>query len=290
MDKEQLLTLFFTKLNDIVLRDEKKLYNKSLLLTLAKINSNKASKYLNDSSVRLLPEHKQLFKQLSDDKLVRVGDTTHNEFVLTAAGIWEYEKRFNGLNENNLIDYIQKKNFSSISIIKGIGDKEKVVLFSLLGIRNFSSSTTMDLNEEMARDYWLDILTDAYDFLLKHRYIKADKNIFAKQGNEHAVPYLMVRVNDLPKATQHIFAYGKARQYYLDVADGEVLSEEKLKVIFRLVFGKIANLSDVDDIFACLANLADEMSKYVRKDFVFIDTSTSLQIKNALRSFFIDEE
>jgi len=148
----------------------------------------------------------------------------------------------------------------------------------------------MDVNDEVIRDYWLDILKESYNFLLDNGYIKQDKTIFAQQGNEHPVSYLMVRLNDLPKATQHLFQYGKGRKYYLDVVEENTVSKRKLKLLFKMIFktlgGNLQNLTTINEFCVYLAN---EKSKFVRENFDYIDSNTSLLIKDALQGFFIED-
>ncbi|MCJ8208073.1 hypothetical protein MUY27_00040 [Mucilaginibacter sp. RS28] len=290
MDREQLLKNFFLKLHDIVIREEKKLHGKSVLLTLAKINSNKASKFLNDSSIKLSQLDKQLFKDLEDNLLIRIGDNLHDEYVLTAKGIWEFEKKNRGLTEHDLVDYIQRKNFTATTVHKGISDREKVVLLAFIGIRNFSQDTAMDLNDESKRDAWLGILQETYNFLLSNSFINQDKTIFAQQGNEHPVSYLMVRLNDLPKATKHVFKYGKSRKYFIDVTSDGQISKGKIIVLLKLIFNKLPDINSLQSVIEFLSRLTDEQSKYVRDNFKYIDSPTSLLIKEILRDFFVSQE
>jgi hypothetical protein len=288
MEKDQLLRIFYLKLHDIISRGEKNLYKKSLLFTLARVSSNKASKYLNESSIRFSLLDKDVFKELAEKMLIRCGDSSHDEYILTADGIWEFEKTNYGLTERDLVEYIQSKNFSLAPASNGLNDRERVILFALIGIRNFSFESAMDLNDEATPEYWLDILNESYKFLLDNKFIKQDKTIFAKQGNEHPVSYLMVRLNDLPKATKHIFAYGKNRKYYIDILENGSISKDKLLFLFKLVLGKLSDMQKLNGVVEFCSYLANEKSKFVRGNFAFIDASTSLLLKDALQTFYVE--
>jgi len=93
-------------------------------------------------------------------------------YVITAKGIWIVEKELKDFAEDNLLEFIQNKFFTFGSKHKPIDDKDKIAIFSLLCIRNFSFDVPMDLKTSKQRDEWKKIFEIVFDFLNGHNYFK----------------------------------------------------------------------------------------------------------------------
>jgi hypothetical protein len=289
MQLDEILNRFYNKLYNKVFSESKKGHSSSVLITLLGMRSNNASKLLNDASVRPSIDDRELFRELEGKKLIRQSDNSTEEYVLTAFGLWKIEKSTKNLTEEDLISYFQStKNFTPTFSDKGLNDKEKLIVLSLIASRVFSASSQMDLNKENTRNYWLDIFKSTSDFLRNHGLIKMDDKCFSKQGNEHPIPYLMFRANELPKRTRQIFCFTGSRQYYLSILEENELSVSKLKFLFKLVFSDITDLGHLETIMSFCRDLAYEKGKFVSNNFMFIDAKTDAVIKEALQQLYTE--
>ncbi|SRR5579884_314450 len=286
-----ILQQFYKKLSDNVKRSEKKLEYNSVLLTLYKITSNKASKLLNDSGVKSYTFPISEIKKLEDDKSIRMSDNDISEYVLTAYGIWKIENARNLVNTTTLLDFIQNsKNFSSSARNRELSDKDKIILLSMVGIRTFSIQSPMDLSKSSIRDYWLEIFRDSHKFLIQNNFSKKNVFPFEKHGNEHPVSYAMRRANDLPKRTYHIFCFSEKskNQYYLYLDEDKKISRLKLKKLLGLIIRGIDKFEQIHKIQDFCLNLAYEKSKYVIEDFSFIKAEYDEIINETLRELYLE--
>jgi len=291
--KQELFTIiekFYKKLHDNVLRSEKRFKNDSVLLTLIKITSNKTSKLLNDSSVKATIFPLDDLRMLDKDGYIRVSDDKNklNEYILTAQGIFRVENFRKDLDINSILEFFQKKYFSFSDVGKSLTETEKIILLSMIGARVFSIDSLMHLKTDIVQNYWLDIFKESYEFLFKHNVIKKSDLKFEKQGNEHPISYAMRRANHLPRKTQHVFIFLSNKKYYLDLADNDELSEFKLKRIFELIFRKIDEISLIENILAFCNDIAYQKGKYVKKDFLFIESRYDGVIKDILKQIYLD--
>lgn len=290
MEKElfAILEKFYKKLHDNVIREKKSLEHNSVLFTLIGVSSNTASKLLNDSSIAALAFPKNDLIALEKTGYIHVSETQPDYYILTALGIWHVEKHQKDLSEESIIKYFQYKYFTFFKGKKELKDTEKIILLSMIGVRNLSINSLMDINKKSVQDYWLNIFRESYNFLLSHNFIKKEEISFEKQGNEHPVSYAMRRADSLPKKTNHIYCKTGNKQYYLKLVESNQLSKSKLKYLFKLIFGKIDEFSLIDDIKEFCNNIAYERSKFVMDNFNFVESKCDEIIKSALKDLYLD--
>lgn len=286
----EILVKYYRKLLNSVLSKEKKLKNKSVLLTLIVTTSNKVSKYLNDSSIRANVFPIDNLKWLEEKRFIRISDDKDklNEYILTAHGIFEVEKQTYNLSINTHLDFIQDKYLTFTSARSPLKEVEKIILLSMIGARVFSKDITMNLKSEIVQDNWLEIFKCTIEFLDKFQLLKKKELSFKRQGNEHPVSYAMRRANELKKKTQHIYGDTGNKEYFLDIVHNKEISEPKLKRLFLLVFKKIENLEMTNEIYEFCNKIAYEHSKYVRDDFDFIESKYDEKIKSVLKDIYLD--
>ncbi|MHA1660156.1 MAG: hypothetical protein ACTSUT_13665 [Promethearchaeota archaeon] len=286
----EILEKFYKRLHDNVLREEKKLEKNSILITLIKIKSSKTSKYLNDSSIKEHLFNIDAIKELKEEMCLRTSDHKNklDESILTSKGIYKVENIKNVLNLNKLLDFFQKKYFSFSDIKQPLSDIEKIILLTMIGVRNFSLESPMNLKSKHIQDYWLEIFKKTFKFLTQLKIIKKKDLTFEKQGNEHPVSYAMRRTNSLQKKTQHIFISKGHKKYYLDIAEDKNISTPKLKRVFKLIFGKIINENNINEIIAYCNDIAYKRAKYVKDDFKFIESKYDILIKNTIKEIYLE--
>ena len=291
MDKKTLniLEKFYKKLRVNFLREEYKLEKGSILLALVKMTSNKTSKLLNESSVRLKTFSENDLKLLESIKYIRNSDDEADELILTALGIWEVEKDICGMNELKILEFFQDRYFSFSKTGKPLTDKEKIIMLSMIGGRTFSEDSPMDINDSRRRDSWLEIFNLSNEFLFEHHLIKEKSLPFEKQGNEHAVAYAMRRANDLSKKTNRIYCSGSNKmQYYMNLEDAGSVSVKYLKNLFKLIFDRVTERELVDAICEYCNRIAYDKGKDVKENFKFIEPMVDEAIKEALNQLYFE--
>jgi hypothetical protein len=283
----QYLGGFYKRLSDNSLRIGKQLSSASLLLSLYQMTSNKASRLLNNSAVDFTAIPSHILKDLKACSLIRLSDDDPQKYVLTARGIWEYEKYNKGFDESMIISFIQNsRNFSTYA--RNLDDKDKIVLLSMIATRVFSPETAMSLRQKNAEVCWLNIFKAVYDFLLEHNVVKRGSLPLRPQGHENPVEYILRRRNELPKKTNHIYRFVESkRQYYLDLYNGEYLAAAKLKHIFQLIFGEINDYALVNKVFDFCKDIAYNQSKYVSSEFKFVTAAYDDILKEALENCYL---
>lgn len=286
----EILEKFYKRLYDNVLRQEKKMENNSVMLTLIKITSGKTSKLLNDSSIKGLIYPLDYLRELEKGGFIRPSDDKNklDEYILTAKGIYEVENTNKSLDLNQILNYFQKKYFTFLEVTRPLVDTEKIIILSLIGARVFSIKSPMDLKSHLIQDYWLDIFKDSYKFLCKLELIKTKDLTFEKQGNEHPISYAMRRTDSLRKKTQHIFIPIGNKKYYLDISENDKLSIPKLKRLLILIFESIDEKNILSDITNFCNEIAYKKSKYVKTDFMYIEPKYDVIIKEALKQIYFE--
>lgn len=285
----EVLEVYYKKLHDNVLRSNKKLNNDSVLFTLINITSNNTSKLLNSSSIKGILFSLDSIKSLQKDGYIRISDDKNklDEYIMTAQGIYEVEKEKKTLDFKKIMAFLQNEYFSFTDVYKPLSDTEKVILLSMIGARVFSIESPMDLRKRIVQDRWLKIFKKAYEFLHNHELIKKDSLSFEKQGYESPVCYAMRRANYLEKKTQRIFISLRNSKYYLDLAENGELSESKLKRLFELIFESVNELEFLKEILKVCNDIAYEESKYVKENFMFIESKYNEVIKDALKKIYL---
>lgn len=283
-----MLYQFYKNLKQNVLNYKNNLIEDSVLLTLLNTSSNKMSELLHEASIDSLIIDDGVLNTLVENNLVRRSDFfgQFQSYVITAFGIWNVEKEENIIDISKFLKYIQDDKFSSKVSKQKLNDKEKIVLFSLISMRNFSSDVAMDLNRKATLDYWTDVLDDCNSYLFEMNVTSKESWKSNSSGNEHPVSYLMRRANKLPQKSRHIYQASGNKRYYLDIVSVEGNSKKKLAFVFGLIFDEIRSLEMVCSIHNFLCDLANDKGKYVRKSLDNINSEWDDIIEDALKSYY----
>lgn len=287
---EKVLRHFYNKLDSVITVEKIRLHKKSIFLTLIKIPTNKTTKLLSDAAISNKYFRESELRDLLQDGFIReISDIEmRHKYCITALGIWAIETQTNKVDLNSMINFFQETKYTSGESEKPLTDTEKIILLSLIAIRNFSVITAMDLNENKKRDYWIEIFSNVADDLYGKGCIKKSKWQPSNSGNEPPVNFVMRRARDLPQKTKHIFVFVGNSKYYLDIG-----SEERRKIIlkflFSIIFGKVESKTALNDIHSFLCKMAYDQGKNVRENFDFINDEWDSIIKDALDDFYYDQ-
>lgn len=287
----QILNVFYKRLLEYTLREKKKIENDSVLWTLSQMSNKSRKKVLNESSFKPNNFDIHQIKELRDQKYLKEEKNLFNENIyhLTAKGIWFVEKIKKEFNESDLISFFEKKYFSFPKERKPIDNQDKLAMLSLLGARNFSKESSMDLNDNRYCDNWIPIFKKAFKLLSKHQLLNNTDfdEIVKKKGSEHPISYLMRHRNDLPLKSNQVFKNPGRRTYWLDLFNENSISKRKLKLIISLIIGESNSYSLINDLKDFSNKIAYEKARYVKKNLDFLNSDVDDLIIECLNESYI---
>jgi len=285
---KDVLNLFYSRLEQALLDYKSNLDGDSVLLTLLKLSKNKISELLNTSAIEGIMFDKYIIDKLLEDNYIRSSDQfgSAQKYVLTTYGIWEIESKAKGLNIYDYLDFYQKEKFSSELSDASLSNKEKIILLSMIAMRNFSDDASMDLNSETRSDSWIEIFDSCTDLLNSKKVISISEWKNQSSGNEHPVNYEMRRAYHLPKKTKHIYQICGNYRYYLDILSDPMTEKRKLAFLFGLIFDEIDSIIEVESIHEFLSDLAYDNSASTLENFDFIVPRWDNKIQEALEKFY----
>jgi hypothetical protein len=283
---------FYNKLSKKILSKRVKLIKGSIFLTLIKMTKTRVSELLSESA---LPD--SAFRQ-SDLKSLILQEYIYesedidkkHQYIITALGLWTIEARMKKLEISQLINFFQETKFGSEVSEKPLTDMEKIILTSLIALRNFSPKVPMDLNDKIKREYWIEIFDRSAKYLKYNKLISKEKWGPTNTGNEHSINYVMRRANDLPQKTKHLYRIEGNNTYYLDLLDTAEKSKGKLEFLFSIIFDQVESREELRDILSFLSQLAYDRGKNVRESFEYIDQEWDSIIRDALDDFYYNQE
>jgi hypothetical protein len=282
------LTHFYNKLNATATDEKISLVDGSLFITFIKIPQNKVTKILSESA---LPDSSFIDTDLQE--LIQAGyinksnDFEKNHaFVITALGLWSIEVYLNKITTLMLTNYLQDTKFSPGVSERPLKDIEKIILLSMIALRNFSLATSMNLNDKKKSDCWIDIFTKVVKYLKEKRVVEKTDWLPSRAGNEHPINNVMRRANDLPQKSKHIYEMAHGNKYYLGIIGEGDYSKQKLSFLFSIIFRKVESKEDIMNIHSFLCNFAYDEGKNVREDFEYINPDWDSIILDALNEFY----
>jgi hypothetical protein len=254
---------FYDALYDNFILFEKKMKNKSILISFLKINKNSRNKLLNASSLSSSKIPKNILHFLLSEKLVQSNNEI-NKFIISAKGVWVIEKEKGILNEEFLLSYINEEYFAER--IKPLTSKEKIILFSMIAARTFSEKSSIDLIKDVsAVDNWKEIIDLSAEKLNSLEVVsrKEVENLYGSLGNENVVSGLFRRNNYLASKIKQLYKSPGDHKYYLDLYDGSQLFQEKLSYLLWEIFdGNLSN-QEKDEIINFFNEISSKKSIFV---------------------------
>jgi hypothetical protein len=289
----QILEKFYKKLRDNLLRKERKITDNSVLWALLNLNDKNRKEIIDNSTISAIAFEKIDLTNLTDTGLIRVYNQRVNsiEYGLTPLGIWQIERQSLGFQEDYLLKLLDGKYFSFRATSKPLNTQDKIALLSLIGLRNFSKDTMMDLNSEKDCRYWEKVFSDVYLFLINGKYvdeITLNKSLLEKKGSEHPVQYLMRHRNDLPIKSENIFKNPGGKTYWLDILHSGAIDKSALIFLFKILFGKINEHFEVEEIINFCNIIRQKYGAFVLTNFELFNSTVDQSIENAIEEYFVN--
>lgn len=254
---------FYDTLYDNFLMFEKKVKNKSILISFLKITKNSRNKLISKSSLSSSKIPNNVLNLLLSEKLVQSNNDI-NKFVISAKGVWVVEKEKGIIDEELFLNYINEEYF--FEKIKPLNSKEKIILFSMIAARTFSEKSSIDLKKNSSiADSWKDIIDLSAEKLSSIGVVsrKDIEDLYGSAGNEHLVSKLFRHNNYLASKIKQLYKSPGDQKYYLDIYDDFQLSKDKLSYLLWEVFA--GNLSDQEkeEVVHFLNDISSKKSIFV---------------------------
>ncbi len=269
METIDYLEKFYDTLYNSLIKRYKKEKYKSLLIWFFDIKENDRLRLIGESKIKKIRIPKEIADELIKNNLIRESDTA-GDYVITAMGVWDYEKNKNILSQEGLLNEIDKKYFNTYNELeKPLAERHKIVLMALIAARAFSDKSPMNLKKgEYAMNTWEEIIKRSYELLNKLGivYEMTEEQIFGKPGNEHKVSNLIRHSDEIPKRTRGIYKTAESRdqKYYLTLFSSGRIHVENLKLLFRQIFeDKKLTHSEIDLISDFCNEIASAKSMYI---------------------------
>ncbi|BCY17704.1 hypothetical protein hrd7_15530 [Leptolinea sp. HRD-7] len=281
------LTSHYEKLVSTLLNSRGKLIKGSAILTLMKINSNNSLKIFTDSSIKYPNLFNNRLDTLETLGLIRKTDAVNLEYIITFLGLWQIESSKNIIDINLLLEEIQSEKIRTSLINQPLNEKEKLIIFSLLSLRSFSISSSMDLNVETNPDNWLSILNNVIIPKLKfYKVVAKDFSLLSDSGNEHPIRFIMRRANNLSTKTDGLFSSPGNSQYFLaiDILDKKNASNQ-ISFLLRKVFAMKKSYELNEELKDFLCSTPYNESLHVTQSFEFIQYEWDSIIREAVDQF-----
>jgi len=257
---------FYDKLHK-TLKDKNKLKHESCLVSLAfGVKSNDRNDLIKSAALDKNEINSSERSRLVDLNFIREIENT-GKFEITAQGIWNLENK-SIIDSEGLISYIDKERF--FVKVKGMSDKEKIIIFSMICGRAFSDESQIDLVDQDLLENWSTVLDNSFKKLSEIGVIKITKNTWEKslykKGTEHPVSVIIRHTDALPKKVDRIFKAPGDQKYYLEIMENNEPDLDKLAYLFKKVFEDIMDLTNVDEILNHCKSVFIENGKFLYKD------------------------
>ena len=214
-----------------LLAEKKKLVEGSALITLMLMSENKRRAILLKSALDSSPLKEPLTRRLCEERLVR--EVAVGKYAITAYGIQRAESM-------DILGFIDKHDFDIFNFERGLKDKEKIILFSLIAGRAFAVTATANMRDGDPATIkgWREVLEKSHEFLLKRGVVKlAQADLFPQKTSDDPVAALFRNTEFLSGKTNEIYKAAGEKQYYLAILNNNRIDPGKLAQVFNAIFG-----------------------------------------------------
>ncbi|MDN5357105.1 MAG: hypothetical protein PWR17_274 [Candidatus Methanomethylophilaceae archaeon] len=219
------------------LTDNKKYKKDSVLFSIIKMTNNTRHEFFRETAEEYIDQPTALF--LIEQSLIRETDCK-STYSFTGTGLYYTEVKI--LGYNNYFNALDSEYFNVYEDIS-IGDRERIILFTMVALRTFSDKATVDMRESTGiMDAWWEIMLIINDLLIEHGVISASSSLrenAPKSKIEHPASHLIRHSDTLPRATKGIFNNkSQKNEYYLSIFENGTINIDKLSNILELIFEK----------------------------------------------------
>lgn len=285
------LEKFYNCLYNNLIKKYKKEKYKSIIFWFLEIKGPDRMRIVQDSKIKKIKIPKEIFIELEKEEMIKETDKL-GEYVITAKGIWFYEKEKDIFSDQKLLEYLDNKYFSTYSDDAKSSDKQKVVLFSMIATRAFSENSLLDLKKsEQLLNELEKILKESYELLRSFGVVSEmnEKDLFGKQGPEHKVVNVIRHSDDIKKKTKGIYITVLPQKHYLNIYINNKINVDNLKFIFKQILGdKKLTHSEIDLMCKFCDEIATSRNVYLfdLKSHIFHKPEFDNFIRDALITLY----
>lgn len=239
---ESKLSLLFDSLLSNILEDktlklsEERQYTDIIFKILLKKDKNR-SKMFSDSSLYI---DRTIASGLLEDGLVQISAIGQEKYSLTFKGIAEVLRfKYNVTYEQQFSDYLKDidNEYSAIDT-SDFSWKEKLstVCFILVGATSVNSAVVLDTPENIS--LMTEVFENTLQILKKYKIIYDDAMLNTGVRGEAPVLFLINRLPNLSKRTNHYYQNPGKSVHYFEVEEAGHVSKHKVLFLLRKIFSK----------------------------------------------------
>ena len=269
-------------------------FGESVFFPLMETTSAKRAEIIRKSKININYEefNKEDVKSLVKSNYLMAADSP-DCYALTAKGLFEVEERLDLISTEKLLDNIQTKYFDIFNNGNKLTDKEKIVLFSLICSRSYSSKSCMKLESfGRANDILMTIFRKCSTFLKDLQLISAIPNTITQEVENYDVHLmnLMSHINELQKKTNNLYSFTKSRCYYLDLERDSNISKQHLSQLFAKIFTNFLDLDQIAQVTKFINDISNnELTKMSEhKGMDYSKPEIDLILEESLRDAILD--
>jgi predicted transcriptional regulator len=268
----------------IKLDDERK-YTDIIFKILIKKDKNR-SKLLANSSLFV---DKTIASTLLDNGLVQISADGQEKYSLTFKGIAEVLRfKYNVAYDQQFSDYLKDidNEYSAIDTsVFSWKDQLSTICFILVGATSVRSAVVLDIQENIS--LMTNVFENTLQILKKYKIVNEEAMLNTGVRGEAPVLFLINRLRDLSKRTNHYYQNPGKSVHYFEVEEAGHVSNQRVMFLLRKIFFKYDSTKD----YAGLSQELQELSLKYSPGFINrkILQRNIFEINSILQEFIQDE-
>lgn len=239
---ESKLSFLFDSLSNLLIREktikpDERQFTDMLFKILSKKGPNQAKLFANSA----LFVDKTLANSLLEDGLIQLSASDgQDKYCLTFRGIAEVLRfKYNISYEKQFSDYLNDldKTYSAIDE-SDLSWKEKLTTFSLLLVGACSVDSAVVLDTKSNVDLMTEVFEKVLYTLQKYELIESDAMLTTGVRGEAPVLFLINRLKDLTKKTNHYYRNPGKSVHYFELGEDGHVSKQKEFFLLKKAFSK----------------------------------------------------
>ena len=288
---ENKLSFLFDSLLNFILEDktmklsDEREYTDIIFKIIVKKDKNR-SKLFADSSLFI---DKMTASGLLENGLIQISADGQEKYSLTFKGIAEVLRfKYNVTYERQFSDYLKDidNEYSAIDTSEfSWKDQLSTLCFILVGATSVNSAVVLDTPENIS--LMTEVFENGLQVLKKFKIVNNDAMLTTGVRGEAPVLFLINRLRDLPKRTNHYYQNPGKSVHYFEVEEAGHVSREKVMFLLKKIFFKY----DPNTDYVSLSQELQELSLKQSPGFINrkILQRNIFEINSILQEFIHDE-
>jgi len=189
-----------------------------------------ASEVIDKESLRRMEQDGLLYELASGQYVITLKFLIVREFHHDKLGVWGF---IDQLNEKYFLSLYNKKN-------QPLASDEKAIILALMGLMSFTEDSAFKVDSEDKSSAFKKCVERCVGFLKECSYNDLLlNNIWSiKARGEDEVQAKLARLQDVGTKTSNIYKKDRKGGHFIDIMEGENISESKFNELMRKIFDK----------------------------------------------------